>query len=122
MLFLAQLFSALTVQVKSTPDGLRLNITTEEIRWTDGTWKRINEIGRAGRLAHQAFEKDEYKESRFDLALTAAPRGGRLKYTATLRMPAFGGSELDSRTAGFFVDPEACFCRQFFASRFNFCG
>jgi C-terminal processing protease CtpA/Prc len=42
--YACKLFSALTVQVKSTPDGLRLNITTEEIRWTDGTLKRINEI------------------------------------------------------------------------------
>ena len=42
--YACKLFSALTVQVKSTPNGLRLDITTEEIRWTDGTLKRINEI------------------------------------------------------------------------------
>jgi C-terminal processing protease CtpA/Prc len=42
--YACKLFSALTVQVKSTPEGLRLDITTKEIRWTDGTLKRINEI------------------------------------------------------------------------------
>jgi hypothetical protein len=38
------LFSALNVHVTSTRDGLRLHMATEEIKWTDGTAKRINEI------------------------------------------------------------------------------
>jgi C-terminal processing protease CtpA/Prc len=42
--YACSLFSALTVHVESTRDGLRLDITTEEIKWTDGTMKRINEI------------------------------------------------------------------------------
>jgi hypothetical protein len=42
--YACSLLSALTVQVRPTRAGLRLDITTEEIRWTDGTMKRINEI------------------------------------------------------------------------------
>jgi hypothetical protein len=42
--YACRLFSALTVHVKTTRDGLRLDMTTEEIKWTDGTMKRINEI------------------------------------------------------------------------------
>jgi hypothetical protein len=38
------LFSALKVRAKPTAAGRRLEITTEEIRWADGTMKRINEI------------------------------------------------------------------------------
>jgi hypothetical protein len=38
------LFSALTVEAVPTPEGLRLDIATEEIDWADGTKKRINEI------------------------------------------------------------------------------
>lgn len=42
--YACSLFSALTVQVKPTPAGRRLDITTEKIKWMDGTMKRINEI------------------------------------------------------------------------------
>jgi C-terminal processing protease CtpA/Prc len=38
------LFSALTVQIKPTDDGPRLDIATKEIRWIDGTMNWINEI------------------------------------------------------------------------------
>jgi hypothetical protein len=43
--YACSLFSALTVQVKPVPGGgRRLDIATKEIKWTDGTMKRINEI------------------------------------------------------------------------------
>jgi hypothetical protein len=42
--YACSLLAALTVHVEATPDGLRLDVTTEEIRWTDGTMQRINEI------------------------------------------------------------------------------
>ena len=38
------LLSALTVDIKTTREGLRLDMATEEIKWTDGKMKRINEI------------------------------------------------------------------------------
>jgi hypothetical protein len=42
--YACELFSALAVLVKPTHAGRRLDITTEEIRWIDGTMMRINEI------------------------------------------------------------------------------
>jgi hypothetical protein len=42
--YACNLFSALTVEAVPTPEGLRLDISTEEIDWADGTKKRINEI------------------------------------------------------------------------------
>jgi hypothetical protein len=42
--YACRLFSALTVKIKPTPDGPRLDIATQAIRWLDGTVKRINEI------------------------------------------------------------------------------
>jgi C-terminal processing protease CtpA/Prc len=42
--YACSLFSAMTVHAKSTRDGLRLDIIAEELKWIDGTMKRINEI------------------------------------------------------------------------------
>jgi hypothetical protein len=44
IVYACSLFSALTVEVKPTPAGLRLDIATKAIKWIDGTMKRINEI------------------------------------------------------------------------------
>jgi C-terminal processing protease CtpA/Prc len=42
--YACSLFSALNARAESTSDGLRLDITTEEVKWTDGAMKSINEI------------------------------------------------------------------------------
>jgi hypothetical protein len=42
--YACSLFSAMTVHVQSTPDGLRLDITAKEIKWTGGPMRAINEI------------------------------------------------------------------------------
>jgi hypothetical protein len=42
--YACSLLAALTVHVEPTPDGPRLDVTTVEIKWTDGTMQAINEI------------------------------------------------------------------------------
>jgi hypothetical protein len=79
------LFSALTVHVKTTPKGLRLDMSTEEIKWTDGTVKRINEID----VLVDWRVKDSIRNTGkvASILLDPAPEGRPIEIHGYVRMP-----------------------------------
>lgn len=90
--YACSLFSALTVHVKSTRDGLCLDITTEEIKWTDGTMKRINEID----VLVDWRIKDSKKNTKkaVSILLDRSAEGRPIEIHGYIRMPRSGDRNL----------------------------
>jgi hypothetical protein len=83
--YACSLFSALTVEIKSTRDGPRLDIATKEIRWVDGTMRRINEIDVLVDWRKNQSKKDVRKNDSIQLDTSAV--GRPIEVHGYVRMP-----------------------------------
>jgi len=86
------LFSALSVDVRSTRDGLCLDISTEEVKCSDGTMRRINEVdvlvdwrmAKSTRAARKAVS----------IPLDRSAAGRPIEIHGYIRMPGAAGRNL----------------------------
>ena len=83
--YACSLFSALTLQIGPTRNGPRLDIATKEIRWVDGTMKRINEIDVLVDWRIRHSRKDVKKN--VSILLDPSAEGRPIEIHAYIRMP-----------------------------------